>query len=61
MTSSLFTYMWLSTIWVAVSIVLTSGAHPTTGTVALCLWMLHRRWEKKELKTRLEKLAPRAE
>jgi hypothetical protein len=42
--------MWLSTIWVAVSIVLTYDAHPTTGTVALCLWMLHRRWEKKSYK-----------
>jgi len=39
--------MWLSTIWVAVSIVLTTDAHPTTATIALCVWMLHRRWEKR--------------
>jgi hypothetical protein len=38
--------MWLSTIWVAVSIVLTADAHPTTATIALCFWILHRRWEK---------------
>jgi len=38
--------MWLSTIWIALSIVLTSDAHPTTATIALCAWVLHRRWEK---------------
>jgi len=43
--------MWLSTIWVAVSIVLTSDAHPATATMILCLWVWHRRWEKRTFRT----------
>jgi hypothetical protein len=37
--------VWLSTIWVALSIALLSDGHPATAFLPLFLWFAHRRWE----------------
>lgn len=39
--------VWLSTVWVAVSIVLSLDGHPATGTAPLVLWAFHRRMERR--------------
>jgi hypothetical protein len=42
--------MWVSTIWIAVSIVLSFGGHPMTAVIPLSIWVAHRRWERKSYK-----------
>src|SRR5437868_4658511 len=37
--------VWLSTVWVALSIVLLCDGHPATAILPLFFWFLHRRWE----------------
>jgi hypothetical protein len=37
--------VWLSTIWVALSIALLSDGHPATAFLPLFFWFAHRRWE----------------
>jgi hypothetical protein len=41
--------MRLSTIWIAVSIVLSINGHPASAIVPIALWVLHRRFEKNVL------------
>jgi len=37
--------VWLSTVWVALSIALLFDGHPVTAFLPLFFWFLHRRWE----------------
>jgi Transposase IS116/IS110/IS902 family len=37
--------VWLSTVWVALSIALLSDGHPATAFLPLFFWFVHRRWE----------------
>jgi hypothetical protein len=37
--------VWLSTVWVALSIALLSDGHPATAFLPLFLWFVHRHWE----------------
>jgi hypothetical protein len=42
--------VWLSTIWVALSIALLFDGHPVTASLPLLFWFLHRRWECLQMK-----------
>jgi hypothetical protein len=42
--------MWLSTIWIALSITLSLDGHPMTALLPLSVWIAHRRWERKTYK-----------
>jgi hypothetical protein len=37
--------VWLSTVWVALSIVLLCDGHPASAILPLFFWFVHRRWE----------------
>jgi hypothetical protein len=37
--------VWLSTVWVALSIALLCDGHPATAFLPLFFWFVHRRWE----------------
>ena len=40
--------MWLSTLWVGISVALSTGGHPATAVLPLAAWIAHRRMEKRE-------------
>jgi hypothetical protein len=42
--------VWLSTVWVALSIALLSDGHPATAFLPLFFWFVHRRWECLQMK-----------
>jgi hypothetical protein len=37
--------MMLSTLWIALSVVLSLDGHPTSAVIPLCIWVLHHRIE----------------
>jgi hypothetical protein len=39
--------MWLSTLWVGISVALSTGGHPATAVLPLAAWIAHRRMEKR--------------
>src|SRR5437667_2223935 len=36
-------FMWLSTLWVGISVALSTGGHPATAGLPLAAWLAHRR------------------
>ena len=41
-------FMWLSTLWVGISVALSTGGHPATAVLPLAAWIAHRRTEKRK-------------
>src|SRR6266571_2227977 len=41
-------FMWLSTLWIGISVALSTGGHPTTAVLPLAAWIAHRRTEKRK-------------
>jgi hypothetical protein len=44
--------MMLSTVWLAIAVVLALNGHDLTSAVPIVPWFLHRRWERRQPRRR---------